>query len=247
MVGKAVFHVTEEMTEEFMHERVRGFRQRNKSRQWDHDMFVGKAHHQFQSILVAADSRKLLREQAAEAREQQDTSEDIADTLDMIVARDPERYLAWLSTMGYFYFTMNAHNPYAFSWEDWCTWIAPTSFEKCCKPGPAGARSLLGFNRSRYGPASNRPTITLDQAKKGNRRAMEFKNTASGLEVSLKEKPQYSFIGGEATSREAAAHYHAIRGKDVWLFEPGDPEIEVYEDPSRLREAEVEASFRRMS
>lgn len=28
--------------------------------------------------------------------------------LDGIVVRDPERYLAWLSSMGYFYFTTNS-------------------------------------------------------------------------------------------------------------------------------------------
>ena len=30
--------------------------------------------------------------------------------LDGIVARDPERYLAWLSSLGYFDFTSNEHN-----------------------------------------------------------------------------------------------------------------------------------------
>lgn len=247
MVGKAEFHTTEEMTEEFVHAEVRLSRQRSASLGWDQDMFVEQAHDQFQSILVAADARRrMLRETAVEGREQQDVSENITETLDNIVAQHPERYLAWLSTMGYFYFTMNDHNPYAFSWEDWCMWKAPASFKMCCKPEPAVLRPLFGIDRYKYGPPGDRPTITLHQAKKGNRGAMEFQDTAGGLEVSLKEKAQYSIIGGKATSWAAAAHFHALRGEDVWLFEPGNPEIEAYQNPSRLREAEVEASFRCM-
>lgn len=38
------------------------------------------------------------------------------------VARDPERCLAWLSTMGYLPFAMNGHNLCGRPWEDWCTW-----------------------------------------------------------------------------------------------------------------------------
>ena len=52
--------------------------------------------------------------------------------------------------------------------------------------------------------------------------------------------------GIEATSREAAAHHHGMRGEDVWLFEPTNSFIEVDNDPSRQREAEVEASFDRL-
>lgn len=72
---------------------------------------------------------------------------------------------------------------------------------------------------------------------------MEFRNTANGMEVYLKEKAQYYKIGGEAMSREAAAHYYAIRGEDVWLVESVDSVQEAYEDPNRQMEAQIEVEF----
>lgn len=245
MVGKAGFHITEEMTEEFTHAKLRGKRH---YADWHQDEFVEQAQNDFQSIYLAADARReKLRAQAAEGIGQQVISEKITAILDNIVARDPERYLAWLSTMGYFYFTLNDHNPYAFSWEDWCTWKAPRSFEVCCKQASVLSRPPMGpgsIDRTKYGPPGDRPAITLEEAKKGNRRAMEFRYTADGMEVSQKEKAQYCIINGEATSREATAHYHAIRGGDVWLFEPMSSVMKAFNDPSRKRDAEIEANFR---
>ena len=243
MVGKAEFQITEEMTEEFIHAKLR----RNRHG-WHQDKSVEDMHDDFQSILLAADARReKLRAQVGEGIGQQDVSDDSTTILDNIVARDPERYLAWLSTMGYFYFTTNDHNPDIFSWEEWCTWKAPKIFEVCCKQASVVRRPSIGpgkVDRSKYGPPGDRPAITLEEAKAGNRRAMEFRYTANGMEVSQKEKAQYCIIGGEATSREAAAHYHAIRGEDVWLFEPINSIKEEYNDPSRKREVEVEADFR---
>lgn len=245
MVREAGFHITEEMTEEFMHAKLRGYRHRDGS---PGDKFIEQTHNQFQNVLLAADTRRgRFRAQAVERRGQQGVSENTTAILDNIVARDPERFLAWLSTMGYLYFTMKDHNPYAFSWEDWCFWKAPRSFEVCCKQASAVKRPLLGpgaIDRAKYGPRGDRPTITLAEAKKGNKKALDFQDTADGIEVSLKEKAQYYIIGGEATSREAAAHYHAIRGEDLWLFEPMNSVKEAYNDLSRQREAEVEPSFR---
>lgn len=247
MVGKAGFDITEEMTEEFTHAKLRGFRDRDRWPGWCQDDLCEQAHDQFQSLLLAADARReRLKAQAAEGSGQQDASENIKETLDNIIARDPERYLAWLSTMGYFYFTMSSHNPYGISWEEWCAWSAPISFEICCKPASAvwptsGPGSI---DRTKFGPPGDRPTITLEEAKRGNRRGLEFRNTAHGLEVLQKEKAQYCMIRGEAMSREAAAHYHALRGEDVWLFEPAELFQDEYNDPSRHSEAEIEASFR---
>lgn len=246
-VGKAGFHITEEMTEEFMHAKLREFRHRDGSLGWHQAKFVQQEHDKFQSILLAADARReRLKAQSVEGTGQQDASENTKSIFDNIVARDPERYLAWLSTMGYFYFTTNHHNPYALSWEEWCEWKAPRSFEICCKQASAVRRPALGpgtIDRTKYGPPGDRPTITLEEAKKGNRRSMEFRNTANGMEVYLKEKAQYYKIGGEAMSREAAAHYYAIRGEDVWLVESVDSVQEAYEDPNRQMEAQIEVEF----
>lgn len=248
MVGNAKASVTEEMTENFMHAKFRGYRHTDGPPGLYQDHVFKQEHRSFQRILLAAEARRRrMREQALEGNGQQDTSENFMAILDDIVARDPERYLAWLSTMGYFYFTVNAHNPDDLSWEDWCTYKAPRSFEVCCKQASIVSRPCLGpgaIDRSKYGPASDRPTITLEEAKKGNRRAMEFQRTAEGLEVSQKEKAQYYMIDGKAMSREAAAHYHAIQGEDVWLFEPSTSIEEAPNDPSRQREAAIEASFR---
>ena len=242
MIGGARFCITEETTEGFTHAKLRGLRDRERPPGWQDDR-CEQAHDQFQSLLLAADARReRLKAQAADGKRQQHASENVTETLDNIVARDPERYLAWLSTMGYFYFTMSDHNPYGLSWEDWCAWKAPASFDICCKPmwpifGPGA------FKRTKYGPLGDRPTITLEEAKRGNRRALEFRNTANGLEVYQKEKAQYSKIHGEATSREAAAHYHALRGEDVWLFKPVESFQDEWKDPGRHSEAEIEASF----
>ena len=73
---------------------------------------------------------------------------------------------------------------------------------------------------------------------------MEFRGTANGMEVVQKEKAEYHMLGGEATSREAAVHYSAIRGEDSWLFEAMDSLEDACNDPSRQREAELEGSFR---
>ena len=243
MVVKAEFDITEDMTEGFIHARLRG-----KMHGWHQDKSVEDKHDEFQSILLAADARREeFRAPVAEGIGQQDVSENITTILDNIVARDPERYLAWLSTMGYFHFTMYAHNPYTFSWEEWCTWVAPKSFEECCKQASIVRRPSIGPGRidgSKYGPPGDRPTIALEEAKAGNRRAMEFRYTTNGMEVSQKEKAEYCMIGCEATSREAAAQYYAIRGEDVWLFEPINSIKEAYNDLSRKREVEVEADFR---
>ncbi|CAD6581610.1 MAG: hypothetical protein ASARMPRED_000654 [Alectoria sarmentosa] len=248
MVRKARFFITEEMTEEFMHEKLRGYRHRIGSPGWHQERFVEHTHNEVQSMLLAAETReRSLGAESIEGIGQQDPLENVTAILDNIVARDPERYLAWLSTMGYFYFTTNDHNPYALPWKDWCAWTAPRSFEVCCKQDSAVRRPPLGpgaIDRTKYGPPGDRPTITLEEAKKGNKRSMEFRGAVDGMEVSLEEKAQYYIIRGEATSREAAAHYHAIRGKDVWLFDPLHTFKEVYNDPSRHRELELEASFR---
>ena len=245
MVGRAWYHTTEEMTEEFTHASLRGKRHYAG---WHQYNFVEQEQKKFQSILLAGDARReQLRAQAAEGIEQQVHSENITAILDDIVSRDPERYLAWLSTMGYFYFTMKDHNPYAYSWEYWCTWNAPRSFEVCCKPASVVMRPPIGpgsIDRTKYGPPGDRPTISLEEAKKGNKMAMEFRNTADGMEVSQEEKAQYCIVSGEATSREATAHYHAVRGEDVWLFEPMNSVMEAFNDRSRQREAEIEAYFR---
>ena len=224
MVGKAGFDITEEMTEEFTHAKLRGFRDCDRPPGRCQDHFREQAHNQFQSLLLAADARReRLKVKAAVGSGQQDASEDITETLDNIVARDPERYLAWLSTMGYFYFTMSSHNPHGLSWEEWCAWNAPVSFEICCKPASAvwPSSGPGSIDRTKYG-LGDRPTISLEEAKRGNRRGLEFRNTVNGMEVLQKEKTQYCMIRGEATSREAAAHYHALQGEDVWLFEPAE-------------------------
>ena len=244
MVGKAVFYITEEMTEEFTHAKLRD---RKRLPSWYQDGFCEQAHDQFQSLLLAADARReRLEAQAADGGGQQDAPENITEALDNIVARDPERYLAWLSSMGYFYFTMKNHNPHGFSWEEWCAWNAPKSFDICCKQASAMERPTFGpgaIARTKYGPLGDRPTISLDEAKKGNGRALEFRNTATGLEVLQKEKAQYCMIRDEAMSREAAAHYHALQGEDVWLFEPMESFQEECNDPGRQSEVEIEASF----
>ena len=256
MVCKATFHTTEDMTEEFVHARFkdkesRGCRHREGSPSWQQDRYISKTQDHFQKLLKAADARRAklsaLEIQAVEGNGNRDSPESFTAMLDRIVARDPERYLAWLTTMGYFYFTMSDHNPFNLNWEEWCTWRAPRSFQSCCQPASPAWRPPRGpgaIDKTKYGPAGDRPTITLDEAKKGNRRAMEFRGTANGMEVSQKEKAEYHMLGGEATSREAAVHYRTIRGEDVWLFEPMDSLEEANNDPCRQREAELEGSFR---
>ena len=247
MVGKAGFRITEEMTEEFTHKSFHGNKHCDGSLSWYQDTFCEQAHDEAERMLSAADARREgFRAQAVEGQEQQDVSEKITGILDSIVARDPEQYLAWLSTMGYFFFKLKDHNPYAFSWEDWCTWKAPRSFEICCRQNSAVRRPPFGpgaIDRTKYGPPGDRPTITLDEAKKGNRRAMEFRDVGNGIEVFMNAKAQYYLSNGEATSREGAAHFHAIRGQDVWFFELTKSFMEVNDDQSRQREVEVEASF----
>ena len=256
MVYKAKFHITEDMTEEFVHPRFRdknspGCRHREGSPSWQQDRYISKTHDHFQDLLEAADARraKLIRLeiQSLDGNGNRDCSESITAMLDRIVARDPERYLAWLTTMGYFYFTMSDHNPFNLDWEEWCTWKAPRSFQLCCQPASPARRPQRGpgaIDKTKYGPTGDRPTITLEEAKKGNRRAMEFRGTANGMEVSQEEKAEYHMLGEEATSREAAVYYSAIRGDNIWLFQPMESFEEACDDPSRQREAELEASFR---
>ena len=246
MIGKAKFRITEEMTEKFKHKKLCGTRPIYGSLGWYEETFSEQGHKQANGILAAADAREELQAQGTDGAEQQDVPESLTEILDNIVARDPERYLAWLSTMGYFYFMTDGHHIRGLPWEDWCKWQAPRSFETCCQPEIAVRRPPLGpgaIDRSKYGPPGERPTVTLKKAKKGNARAMEFEETANGILVSTREKGEYYMLGGEATSRQAAAHYHGIRGEDVRLFEPMESLDETQNDLSRRREAEVEASF----
>ena len=249
MLNEAKACMTEEMTEEFMHQDFRRdiVPDQQGTLGWYQNTFSEQAYNELGKLLFAANARReTFRAQAVEGHEQQDASEDISTILDGIIARDPERYLAWLSTMGYFHFTTDDHNPFGYSWEDWCTWIAPRSFQICCEQKVAVMWPPFGpgaVNAAKYRRLGDRPTISLEEAKRGNRRALEFHDGDDGLEVSVQEKAQYYMIGGEATSREAAAHYHAIRGEDVWLFEPSKSSVEAGNDPGRHRETEVEASF----
>ena len=247
MVGKAVFRVTEEMSEDFLNKNIREYSSSDGSLGWHQRDFCEQAHKEFQEILLAADARiGKPKEQAVDGEEQQDICENLTETLDKIIALDPERYLAWLSAMGYYYFTSDEHNPCKLCWEDWCKREAPMSFHKTCKLDPIVASPPTGhgaINRSRYGPPGDRPTITLDDAKKGNKRVVESHDVVGGMAFSSKEEAQYYMMGGQATSRAAAAHYHVIRGRDCWLFDPRDSPKEETEDPSRRREAEIEASF----
>lgn len=245
-VGEADYCITEEMTEKFRHRKVTGNRHPDGSLGWYQDTFGEQAHYKSERILSAADAQGERLETQVVEGEEKTLPETITANLDRIVAQNPERYLAWLSSMGYFYFTSVEHNYYGYTWEDWCKWKAPSTFEICCRQVSVPMRPPFGpgaIDRTKYGPAGDRPTITLDQAKKGNGRAMEFREGDDGLEVSVEEKPQYHMIRGEATSREAAAHYHGMRGEDGWLLEPMKSLMEVNNDPSRQREAEIEASF----
>ena len=247
-VGNAEFRITEEMTEKFLNNNIRGYSFSEGSLGWHQHTFGEQAYKEVHKILSAADAREEKRKaQAVNSEEQQDICETLTETLDMIVAQDPERYLAWLSTMGFVYFTKNEHNPCKLGWQEWCRWEAPMSFQKLCKPDHSVAGLPTGpgaINKSRYGPPGDRPTITLEEAMKGNKRFMELRDVAGGMVFSSQEEEaQYFMMGGQAMSRAAAAHYHVIRGKDGCLFELESSSKDEPKDPSRRREAEVEANF----
>ena len=46
---------------------------------------------------------------------------------------------------------LDEHNPYSLSWEDWCTWKAPRTFEICCRQVCCAAWTPWSW-RCRYGP-----------------------------------------------------------------------------------------------
>lgn len=257
MVDEAEFTVTEGATEDFVHEKLRRQKPRNGSLTWNEDTFYEQTYNQSKDILSAADARMTKdRAQSVEETGHQDASKDIVKTindididfasLDNLIARDPERYLAWLSTVALWFFVRKYYNPSDLLWEDWCRLIAPKIFAIRCDHLQSVAWPLSGpgaIDRTKYGPPGTRPTITLDEAKKCSKKTLEVQNTAEGRVVLANEKAQYFMVNGVAMSRGAAAHYHAIRGEDVWLFEPPDLQKEAFNEPSRQREAEVEASF----
>ena len=85
--------------------------------------------------------------------------------LDSIVARDPHLYYDWLSSQAYCWFMKDARMNV--SWEDWCTWFAPTVYElKVLStlpiPPPAYRKPFV-----LPGPL---PTVTEKQAKDGYKR-----------------------------------------------------------------------------
>ena len=249
MVSTAEFRITEDMTKGSIHENLVTYSPRDGSPGWYQNTFSEQMHKEAQKILAAADARRArLTAQDMDIEEQQDISDSLTEMLDQIVAQDPERYLAWLSTMGYYYFKTDIHNPHNFSWEDWCKWKAPERFELCMQVSVAGkppldTGAIDSTNSTRYGPPGERPFVTLEEAKRGSKRAMKSRNAVDEMKTSLREEAEYYTIGGQSRSREAAAHYHAIRGEDVWLYEPQLSSKEAQSDPSRQREAEIEASF----
>ena len=247
MVGKAVLRITEAMTEKSSNKNICESSYGEGSIGWHQDTFGEQAYKETEKILSAADAREeKLEAQSIDGEKQKNVCEALTETLDMFVAQDPERYLAWLLTMGYHCFTKTEHNPCKLGWVDWCRYEAPVSFVKTCKQDATVARPPTGpgaISRTKYGPPCDRPTITLEEAKRGNKRVMESHDVAGGKAFSSKEEAQYYMMGGQATSRAAAAHSHFLRGKDGWLFELGNSSEEEPKDPSRRREAEVEASF----
>ena len=247
-ISNAELHITEEMTEKFLNNKIRGYSYSEGSLGWHQQTFGEQAYKEAHKILLAADARQeKLKAQAINGEEQQNICETLTEAFDMIVAQDPERYLAWLATMGFVYFNKNDHNPCKLGWDEWLRWEAPMSFQRIIKPDHNVARPPTGpgaINKSKYGPPGVRPTITLEEAKKGNKRFMELRDVAGGMPFSSKEEEApYYMMNGQAMSRAAAAHYHVIRGKDCWLFKLEDSLNEEPKDPSRRREAEVEASF----
>ena len=90
---------------------------------------------------------------------------DISAILDSIIARNPELYLWWLTCVGYAYYIPEAQSK---TWDDWCTWIAPTTYEGWCRlkfpskmPMERERRHLLPLSRPR-------PAISFDEASKGH-------------------------------------------------------------------------------
>ena len=70
---------------------------RNGSLGWYQNTFSEQTHKEAQKILSAAETRRaMLIAQLIYIKDQQDISESLTEILDKIVARDPERYPAWL-------------------------------------------------------------------------------------------------------------------------------------------------------
>lgn len=235
--GEARFCITEEMTEKFRQKKVIGNGHPDGSLGWHQDLFGGLAHYRAEGALSAADAkREGPKTQLVEREEDETLPEREIAKLDNIVDRDPERYLAWLSSMGYFYFRSSGYNHDDYGWEDWCKWQAPSTFENCCRQVPLLTRPTFGpgaIDRTKYGPVGDRPTITLDQAMKGNQGAIEFRKGNDGLEVCEEEKPAYHMNRGHAWSREGVAHSHGLQGDAARLAEHIKSTMEANDDPSR--------------
>lgn len=128
----------------------------------------------------------------------------LRELLDYPITRDPEAYLAWLSTEGEAcYMEFKAHG---ISWEQWCNTLAPAQYELCHPQKDVGLRIVnevphfkfetrdtsKGVYR-KYGAPHDRPPITFKEAQRGH----EAWKAAAGM----------------ATSQEARACFWAITGR----------------------------------
>lgn len=91
-------------------------------------------------------------------------SHDIQDILDSIIARDPVRYAWWLTRLGYVYYIRTEK---FMTWDDWCTWFAPTTYEGWYKLRGSTTMPWEGEPNYLLRLSGPRPAITLQQAKNG--------------------------------------------------------------------------------
>lgn len=129
--------------------------------------------------------------------------EDQTVTADGVIARNPGLYLSWLSTAGYATFSCPKHNPMPLSWENWCLWLAPSIYSESCPTKDHHSRPVSGPGSTdgrKFTPGV-RPSITLEEARKGNERWAESRK----------------YMGSIRLSEDGAALGYAVRAQDLWL------------------------------
>lgn len=177
---KAKFVVTEEAAAKYTHSHL--FRWNDGPAKpgsilWEEQMFLE---------VCLDNTRKELEDGKAREEERtanpQDTGNggdpgpenDLEAILDSVVAEDPERYIAWLSSRGYAFYKWCTRSQKSLSWEVWCKWFAPTTYE-ASQTEPLRSHSNGGIYTFNNGGSEkshrsllSRPTITLEQAEEGH-------------------------------------------------------------------------------
>ena len=166
--------LTEESSEKYIHPDLRQWKSSDGSLLWWEERYNQTNFQCFDKTLQEIRAKSIRKEklgehvsEPAQLSESESESENLSKVLKSIVARNPDRFRAWLSSIGYEFYAKAAHT---IEWNPWCTWIAPTLYERLSVPQHLESRFGSGRVNLMDRRMKFQPAITLEEAFEGYKR-----------------------------------------------------------------------------